>query len=312
MEEIGGSEYERIYIEGSDASNKYMEREHRYMATMIEQRIPEEKRGVVIDVGAGEGRYFDLLTETFTHYIGLDFSQEMLRAQEDKIIGNNNPIMLRPNIDGVFSTLPFDVNEESLVDVYSEERWMADKPVNLIIGTFGMGGFIQDIGKFTDEACDLLAEDGKLFLSFYNKNSSVIKLYDKQGRAVLNLTTIPLPETNELCVKGKEPAVPCNYYTCEELEAFFGQYFEQVDIHTYPKEMIQHGADEMTAWQGVDEELFENGDREGYYIMIEATGNRKGPHFPLPKDHPAHGRGGGFTMYSEACLKNLGVIKPKD
>jgi len=261
--------YDESYGHEGFATSEFMEFEEKYLDDLLNRNAFNSINGsVAIELGFGTGRHSVKLTKNFWMLIGVDYSEKMCEITEKKFANAGL------NSAGVISLHSgFDVNKRPLREAFYRAGFPSYN-ADFVLGAFGMGSFIENIEEFSQNSLtDIIGRNGLAYLNFYNRNSLACTAgYD--DRAALNLTTIPLPEKNKIAVKGERGMVDCIYYSPDELREIFLKDFDNVTIRTHLNTLLTCEPDKTDECRGKDEELFWNGDMNGYYICVELSGSK--------------------------------------
>lgn len=210
--------------------------------------LDEERRNLAVDIGCGTGRCTFDLSRYFKKTVGIDFSPKMLA------IANCNAGKEQiSNVDFVLR----DVNTYGLGE-YSQK-------VSLLNFAFGMGSFFEDIDYLITEIKRVLADDGIIYITFYNKESFVCKL---SSYVDMGMSAKPILESEQLLVDGIR--IPCKFYFPDEIRKIFSVNFKEISFLTYPtilpliKEEVFSFQNILNYCKKIDKEISDA--YNGYYI----------------------------------------------
>lgn len=162
LSEIAAPIYDKHYAAGRVATSAVMEFEKDRLNEIVRLLKKEGQTAIAVDVGCGTGRHSLLIARHFQKVFAFDFSQAMVAAaQQNKESANLTNIFLSES----------DFEHETLAD----EGLFYGK-CDLIVASFGMCSFVNDTAKMLRRFDTWLRPGGRLFLSFYNENSIVLRL----------------------------------------------------------------------------------------------------------------------------------------
>jgi len=162
LSEIAAPSYNEFYGKTKAATKAIMDYEEEILDRMVRRAKNEGKNHTAVDVGCGTGRHSFVLADAFEFVYAFDFSPAMIEeAKREKTKRNKTNIFFGET----------DIEYEEVAD---EDKFYGT--VDLITASFGMGSFIEDTAKMLRRYYDWLKPGGYLFLSFYNKDSILLRL----------------------------------------------------------------------------------------------------------------------------------------
>jgi prolyl-tRNA editing enzyme YbaK/EbsC (Cys-tRNA(Pro) deacylase)/ubiquinone/menaquinone biosynthesis C-methylase UbiE len=241
LADVAAFSYDDQYSESNFATGLYMEYETGFIRETIEQ-CPDTD--IAVEFGCGTGRHSFILAEEFEQVRGYDFSEQMIsvaeRRKHERGIGN-------------VAFEARDVEKPLLED---------DASVSLVIASFGMASFVQNLHELLRKIRRILKPEGMVILSFYNSDSLVINLKNDLPWRGLSLSATYNTETERLEVQFGDDKfdISAKTYSYDEIENVLLGNFVLEDIVTYPT---------MSAI--LPEELFENSEAQEICKTVDLT-----------------------------------------
>ena len=140
--------YDKLYSRGRSATRLYQAFEMRILKRMI-RSVP--KIGLVVDLGCATGRISLALRGRFSQVIGYDLSPEMVAVAEGKVAATDS---VRFEVADLEQGIP-----------------LTSDSVSLVVMSLGTASDFPDIWAILTEARRVLRPEGKLLLSFYNREA---------------------------------------------------------------------------------------------------------------------------------------------
>lgn len=207
------STYDELYQHANHATGIYMHYEEELIQSSI-FNIKDKKIAAVL--GSGTGRETFAIASHFEKVFGLDFSPEMTAQaqlnQKRKAIDNAH-----------FMTL----------DVEHDPLPFADKSVDFINSSFGMGSFVLNPANFFLEIKRVLRPGGKVIFSFYNSQAFVNQL-ELGWMPAISSRLNHKEETLEVQLNGTLYSIPVVAYSVAEIKVELERFFEILSITTFP------------------------------------------------------------------------------
>lgn len=165
LSEIAAPTYDKDYGTVKVGTKAIMAFEEEVLNRSI-LRLKHEKSDkdlIAVDVGCGTGRHsLDVLTNYFSRIYGFDFSPKMIEeAKRKKRERKANNVILSIS-DMEYEKTPYEEEYHGKTD--------------FIVASFGMGSFVEDTPKMLRRFYEWLSPGGYIFLSFYNKESILLKI----------------------------------------------------------------------------------------------------------------------------------------
>ncbi len=241
--------YDKNYSKDNVYTTQYLYYEEDVLKKLINNF---KNADLAIDLGCGTGRSIEIYKNKFKKVYGWDFSKEMTKICEEKFKNDNNVIIQNRNIE---------------IDYF---KGLELNSIDFINASFGFGSFIFDINKFLDTAKKYLKENGKILITFYNKNSTIKDIETETFAAKLN------SDNDGLIVnfgKGK-CLIPCVSYNFEEIKNIVSNYFKIEKSESYSSLLQFFTEEELSNNKTLEtvkylENNIKNRDL-GFYILIIA------------------------------------------
>jgi prolyl-tRNA editing enzyme YbaK/EbsC (Cys-tRNA(Pro) deacylase) len=127
-------------------------------------------------------------------------------------------------------------------DVYFAVRDVEDEPldfdvdsVDLVLGSFGMGSFVDDLTTFLIGIKEQLKPGGQLILSFYNSEALLYRTPPPWRDSSLSATLVPDHDELEVSLPtGDRFRIFCRAYEYHKLKSQLSRIFDVVQITTCP------------------------------------------------------------------------------
>ncbi len=229
LSEIAAPIYDESYGKNKVGTQEMMSFEEEIISSLINRLTYENnKRGrdnaIAIDVGCGTGRHaLKLLSSNFDKVFGFDFSPAMIDVANQKKRMND------------VANVIFSVVDVEYEEIVSESRLLNN--VDLVLASFGMGSFIEDIPKILRRYYEWLKPDGYLFLSFYNENSILLNLVPNWRDTSLSALIDVAQNTLEVELsKDIRFKIFCKAFG-PRIKSEIGKKFDIIDIFTFPTTM---------------------------------------------------------------------------
>lgn len=162
LSEIAAPIYNKMYGATKIATSATMRFEEKVVKRVVQELIKRNMTEKAVDVGCGTGRHSFSLSRHFDTVYAFDFSPQMIiEADHDK---------RKKEITNIY----FSVADLEYEDVRDEASFYGK--VDLVLGSFGLGSFIEDTSKMLQRFYNWLKEGGYAILSFYNSNSLINQL----------------------------------------------------------------------------------------------------------------------------------------
>ena len=220
LSEKAAPTYDSDYGKSAFATSLAMEYEEKLLMKLFND-TKEVKKGVAVDIGCGTGRNTLVLAKYFNNVYGYDFSPKMIAAAIENAGKREIKNVQFHILDVEENPIPFEKNS-----------------VDFISATFGMGSFVEKLPVFLRVLSDKLKNDGKLIMSFYNRNA--LNYTVKTPWKDSSLSAVLIHDANELEVKIDETQsyrIFCKSYTYEELHNILNTIFKndfKVEILSFP------------------------------------------------------------------------------
>ena len=224
LSEIAAPTYDTDYGKDSNIGTKsIMEFEEKIIQSVIKNYFTDKKNQkiekIAIDVGCGTGRHSFKIYHHFDKIYGIDFSQRMIEQAKQKKAEKHENIS--------FSVV--DLEHE-----YIHNESKLNGKIDFIIASFGMGSFIEDTAKIFRRYNEWLKPEGKIILSFYNKNSIILNMTPNWRDT--SLAAHIDPDNNTLRVKLSDKIVfqiYCKPFD-DEINGMLQQVFKVDKVYSYP------------------------------------------------------------------------------
>lgn len=119
----------------------------------IEFVVKNGKTNLALDVGCGDGRHTEYLSDLFRHVVGVDVSEEAIKLTADKINNKNNITLINGNILDFNCSDNFDLIIDSSVMTHLQP---------------------DDLNKYADKVYNLTAKNGFLILVVFSKDNQFV------------------------------------------------------------------------------------------------------------------------------------------
>lgn len=215
--------YDQGYRHASAGTAFAMDREEELLDELIDGM--SVRRGL-IELGCGTGRHSLNLARKFEKIFAYDFSPGMIEIAKRKRQSRFNNE--RP---GAAGEVDFSVRDIEMFPPGADN----DTPIDAIIGLFGMGSFIEDLSTAMFQWSSLLADNGKIALSFYNSRALTYS-YPPPWRYTSLSAQLDV-ERQQLRVtlpSGQSFFIFCRPYVEDELLNDMGLFFEDLRLHSFP------------------------------------------------------------------------------
>lgn len=284
LSEIAATSYNSDYGKNKIATKATMNFEEEKLLELIDKVLAtksktesaeskgKKKSTIAIDVGCGTGRHTFKLAKFFSTVHAFDFSPKMIDvAKEQKRQEKSHNVY--------FSVA--DLEYEELVN----EKDFEGK-ADLVVASFGMGSFVEEISKSLRRFYTWLKPEGRLFISFYNSESILLKATpnwrDTSLSALIDVdnNTLQVQLTPEVIFK-----IFCKPFN-DDIERDLRDIFEVENYYTYPTTMallpnsllennwvknLFTKVDNILAEEIIsDDSEEENISKNGHYIIIIA------------------------------------------
>lgn len=229
----------------------------------LKTSLEKRKHGIVVDVGCGTGRHTFKLAEYFSEIYAYDFSPKMIvQAKKEKKKRN-------------ISNVHFSVADIEYEELLNENAFVGK--ADLVVASFGMGSFVEDTSKSFRRFYEWLKPEGRLFVSFYNSASILLKVTpnwrDTSLSALIDVdnNTLEVQLNPELVFK-----IFCKPFN-EDVEKDLDDIFEIQQNFTYPTTMallpnslLENNLVEEL-FLDIDKHLSSEGQyKNGHYVVIIA------------------------------------------
>jgi ubiquinone/menaquinone biosynthesis C-methylase UbiE len=175
---------------------------------------------IAIDMGCGTGRHSIVLSKYFENVRAYDISKNMVDFAKKKA-----------EMQGV-SNITFnvvDVEEASFENIENES-------IDFVLASFGLGSFIENLPVFLKKVMRKMKENGKIFLSFYNKEALNYTTRFPWNDASLNAKLVIEKNELEVSLANKQKYnIFCKAYAYEDLQTTLENIFGKpsVELSTY-------------------------------------------------------------------------------
>jgi SAM-dependent methyltransferase len=280
LSEIAAPSYDNSYGKDKIATQAIMDFEEEKLEALISWLKHEEnlnqgatiqnsennqviKNSIAIDVGCGTGRHTFKLSESFEKVYAFDFSPKMIDVAK---LGKKKRDI---------SKISFSVSDLEYEELPNEDKFQGK--ANLVVASFGMGSFIEDTSKMLRRFYEWLKPDGRLFISFYNSSSILLKATpnwrDTSLSAMIDIEndTLEVHLPDEIVFR-----IFCKPFD-EHTKRAIGDIFDLTRIYTYPTTMallpnsfLENGLIK-DMFSDIDMNLSQNKKfQNGHYVVIVA------------------------------------------
>ncbi|MDO8260792.1 MAG: methyltransferase domain-containing protein [Candidatus Magasanikbacteria bacterium] len=221
---------------------------------------------LMIDLGCATGNMSLLLAPHFKNVIGFDISHDMIKIANRKVKDNNNISFLQKDL------------EKGLA--------LKNNSVSLFVMNMGTASEIRNFSKLIEKIWQSLKPGGKIFLSFYNSESLLLKL-----------GFLPWPPQLAAFIDKEKKCLEVNFQdqiynlyartrSAPEIKKIL-QKFSDVSIFSFPtissvipaivlcnedqSGKISQNQNAQTMLQQIDETLSSSTDYPGTYLIVTAT-----------------------------------------
>ena len=157
LSEIAAPIYNKKYGSAKVATSETMKFEEGIVAKVVDKLRRQGMTENAIDVGCGTGRHSFALAKVFKTVYAFDFSPRMIEeANKEK---------RNQDITNIYFSVA-DLEYEKIVD---EDEYYGK--ADLVLGSFGMGSFIEDSSRMLQRFYNWLKSGGYAVISFYNSES---------------------------------------------------------------------------------------------------------------------------------------------
>ena len=267
LSEIAAPIYDKEY--GNDANigtksiMKYEEDTLNEIVHRIINKRETNQTSIAIDVGCGTGRHSFNIAKYFEKVYGFDFSPKMIEQA--------NATKRKNNVENVI----FSVADLEYEELHHEETFKGE--VELVIASFGMGSFIEDTSKILRRYNQWLKPSGKILLSFYNRNSIILKI-TPNWRDTSLAAHIDV-ENNTLQVKLSEDVIFqifCKPFD-KDVESQIGKLYKIENVYTFPTTMallpnsLLKNKQAFDIFNKIDHDIAYNKNyNHGHYVLVVA------------------------------------------
>jgi prolyl-tRNA editing enzyme YbaK/EbsC (Cys-tRNA(Pro) deacylase)/SAM-dependent methyltransferase len=220
LADLAAPTYDRDYGEGSFGTQVAMAFEEEIVRGVIPNL--DSKRHAV-ELGCGTGRHSFLLAQIFETVHAFDFSPGMIDVANQK---KRAALLEGHNVGHL---------EFSVRDVEEDPLDFASNALDLVLGSFGMGSFVDDLVTFLLGIKDQLRPGGRAVFSFYNSGALVYQAPPPWRDTALSAVVIP--ERDELQVtlpSGDVFRIFCRPYTYSLLKGQLSRIFDTVHLYSCP------------------------------------------------------------------------------
>ena len=242
---------------------KHEENLHRGVTAQSSENTLVIENSIAIDVGCGTGRHTFKLSESFEKVYAFDFSPKMIDVAK---LGKKKRDI---------SKISFSVADLEYEELPNEDEFQGK--VNLVVASFGMGSFIEDTSKMLRRFYEWLKPDGRLFISFYNSSSILLKATpnwrDTSLSAMIDVEndTLEVHLPDEIVFR-----IFCKPFD-ENTKRDIGDIFDLTRIYTYPTTMallpnsFLHNGLIKDMFSDIDMNLSQDKKfQNGHYVVIVA------------------------------------------
>lgn len=223
LSEVAAPIFGRHYAAAHIGTRAMMAFEQARLREVIEDAERAGRTDAAVDLGCATGRHSFLLAQSFSEVYAYDSSPSMID------VANR---LKRERGD---TRISFCVNDFEYEQLSDEERFYGR--ADLVIGSFGVGSFVEDTVRMLRRIHDWLRPGGTVFLSFYNENSLALKLMPNRRDSPLAATLDP--ENGTLRVElpgGIEFDVFCKPFS-ETTKGEINKLFDIDALYSYPTAM---------------------------------------------------------------------------
>lgn len=224
LADVASSEYDNRYRRASAGTAFAMDREEELLAELVAS-LPE-RRGL-IELGCGTGRHSLHLSGWFERIFAYDFSPGMI----DTAKRNRRTLRAKAREKDADTKVEFAVRDIEMFPPTGDGK----TPIDAIIGLFGMGSFVEDLARSLLYWYDLLQSDGRIALSFYNRDA--LTYTNPPPWRHTSLSALLDTQRQELVVKlpsGQTFFIFCKSYIQSELLKMMSLCFTDIEISSFP------------------------------------------------------------------------------
>ena len=220
LADLAAPAYDERYGQAAFGTERAMAFEEDLLGSTIARM---DATNLAVDLGCGTGRHTFQLAERFHHVVGYDFSAGMIRVANEKkrqaIVEEARPL-----------SLEFEVR-----DVEEQPLQFESESIDLVVGCFGMGSFLQEPVPFLAGVKEQLRPGGKLLLSFYNADALVYQAPPPWRDTGLSAALVRDRDELEVTLPdGERFRIFCRAYAYDLLKGQLSRLFDSVQIWSCP------------------------------------------------------------------------------
>jgi ubiquinone/menaquinone biosynthesis C-methylase UbiE/chorismate mutase len=158
---IVASTYDNGYAGSFPATRIYLDFESKvinYTIDLLEDNIADRR---FLDIGCATGVTSSLVSDKFSHLVGVDISADMIEIAKNKFSGDSRFEFIAADVEGT--------------DFWDKQE---SKSYDMVTMTLGTGGDLKNISTVLAQLHRVLKNGGRFVFSFYNTNS-IMKGYSK-------------------------------------------------------------------------------------------------------------------------------------
>jgi prolyl-tRNA editing enzyme YbaK/EbsC (Cys-tRNA(Pro) deacylase)/SAM-dependent methyltransferase len=220
LADIAAPTYDADYSRSAFGTERAMLFEEEILGSTV-ARLTESK--LAVDLGCGTGRHTFQLAKRFERVIGYDFSSGMIEEANRK----KRQLLVAGGEGG---RMEFEVR-----DIEDEPPDFEPNSVDLVVGCFGMGSFLEDLVPVLAGVKEQLRPGGQLLLSFYNADALVYHTPPPWRDTSLSATLVPGRDELEVTLPtGEAFRIFCKPYRYALLKSQLSRLFDSVRIWSCP------------------------------------------------------------------------------
>ena len=268
LSEVAAPIYDKLYARQKIATEEIMKFEEKIVKDSVQRFLPKpEHRQIAVDVGCGTGRHTFPLAKLFENIYAFDFSPLMI-AEAEK----------RKSSQDIRNVL-FSVADLEYETVRDEQNFQGSDGgnVDLIVGSFGLGSFIEDTVSMLRRFHSWLRDDGLAILSFYNEQTILTEVTPNWRDTSLSAHLDSDTSTLRVELSSKTVFyIYCKPYS-DDIQNMILEGFDIIQVLRFPtlmalmpNELLQN-AKARGMFRFVDEILAEHKDYKfGHYVTVLA------------------------------------------